>query len=45
MKKALKKIAAVAMAFTLLGTGTTVTKIFDPKADSLTKAFYSVQSW
>ncbi|WP_303800301.1 hypothetical protein [Ruminococcus flavefaciens] len=34
MKKTLKKIAAVAMAFTLLGTGTTVTKTIAPQFDT-----------
>lgn len=34
MKKAVKKIAAVAMAFTLLGTGTTVINTFSPKSDN-----------
>ena len=32
MKKAIKKIAAVAMAFTLLGTGTTIAKTVNPKS-------------
>lgn len=34
MKKVLKKIASVTMAFTLLGTGTVVTKIVSPKSDT-----------
>lgn len=34
MKNAIKKIAATAMAFTLLGTGTSVTKFIAPKADN-----------
>lgn len=32
MKNAIKKIAAVAMAFTLLGTGTTIAKTVNPQA-------------
>ncbi len=32
MKKALKKLAAVAMAFTLLGTGTAFTNTITPQA-------------
>lgn len=34
MKNMIKKIAAAAMAFTLLGTGTAVTKTIAPKADN-----------
>lgn len=34
MKKAIKKIAAVAMAFTMLGTGTAVTKTIAPQFDN-----------
>ena len=34
MNNALKKIAAVAMAFTLLGTGTAVTKTIAPQFDT-----------
>lgn len=32
MKNVIKKIAAVAMAFTLLGTGTTIAKTVNPKS-------------
>ncbi len=34
MNNVIKKIAAVAMAFTLLGTGTAVTKTINPKFDT-----------
>lgn len=34
MKSAIKKIAAVAMAFTLIGTGTAVTKTIAPQFDT-----------
>lgn len=34
MKNVIKKIASIAMAFTLLGTGTTVTKTISPKSDN-----------
>ena len=34
MKNALKKIAAVAMAFTMLGAGVTATKTVYPKSDN-----------
>jgi hypothetical protein len=34
MKNAIKKIAAIAMAFTLLGTGTAVTKTIAPQFDN-----------
>ncbi len=34
MKNVIKKIAAVAMAFTLLGTGTAVTKTIAPQFDN-----------
>lgn len=34
MKKAFKKLIAVAMAFTLLGTGTTLTKTIAPQKDN-----------
>lgn len=34
MKNAIKKIAAAAMAFTLLGTGSAVTKTINPKFDT-----------
>ena len=41
MKIVLKKISAVAMAFTLLGAGTAVTKTVSPKSDnSLTAQAY-----
>ncbi len=39
MKTTIKKIAAAAMAFTLLGTGTAVTKTIAPKADNTIVAF------
>ncbi len=39
MKNTIKKIAAAAMAFTLLGTGTAVTKTIAPKADNTIVAF------
>ena len=39
MKKALKKLAAVAMAFTLLGTGTAVTKNIAPQANNSITAY------
>ena len=42
MKKAIKKIAAVAMAFTLLGTGTAVTKTISPKSDNTITAHAGV---
>lgn len=32
MKNAIKKVVAVAMAFTLLGTGTTIAKTVNPKS-------------
>ncbi len=34
MKNTIRKIAAAAMAFTILGTGTAVTKTIAPKADN-----------
>ena len=34
MKNVIKKVAAVAMAFTLLGTGSAVTKTINPKFDT-----------
>ncbi|WP_295093582.1 hypothetical protein [Ruminococcus sp.] len=34
MKNVIKKIASIAMAFTLLGTGTAVTKTISPKSDN-----------
>jgi outer membrane protein assembly factor BamB len=34
MKSVLKKIAATAMAFTLLGTGTAITQTVSPKSDN-----------
>lgn len=38
MKNTLKKIASIAMAFTLLGTGTVVTKTISPKSDNILTA-------
>lgn len=34
MKNVIKKIAAVAMAFTMLGTGTAITETIAPKTDN-----------
>ncbi|WP_028518095.1 hypothetical protein [Ruminococcus flavefaciens] len=34
MKKIVKKISAIAMAFTILGTGTAITKYVSPKSDN-----------
>ena len=34
MKNVIKKIASIAMAFTLLGTGTAITKIIAPQEDN-----------
>jgi hypothetical protein len=34
MKNTIKKIASIAMAFTLLGTGTVATKTISPKSDN-----------
>ena len=42
MKNVIKKISAIAMAFTLLGVGTVVTKSVAPKSDNtLTACAYS----
>ncbi len=35
MRKIIKKIVAIAMAFTLIGTGTAITKTISPKSDSI----------
>lgn len=35
MKNAIKKIAAIAMAFTLLGTGTAITKTLNPESSNI----------
>lgn len=35
MKNAIKKIAAIAMAFTLLGTGTAITKTLNPESANI----------
>lgn len=42
MKKAIKKIAAVAMAFTLLGTGTAVTNINPNTTTTNTLTAYAI---
>ncbi len=39
MKKILKKISAVVMAFTLLGNGTAITKIFPSQTDTSITAY------
>ena len=39
MKKALKKLAAVAMAFTMLGTGTAFTNTITPQANNSITAY------
>ena len=39
MKNAFKKLAAVAMAFTMLGTGTAVTKTIAPQANNSITAY------
>ncbi|WP_028515196.1 hypothetical protein [Ruminococcus flavefaciens] len=39
MKNIIKKVAAVAMAFTLLGTGTTIAKTVNPKSVTTLSAY------
>lgn len=39
MKNVIKKVSAIAMAFTLLGTGSVVTKKVAPKSDNTLKAY------
>lgn len=43
MKKAIKKISAIAMAFTLLGTGTFIVKNVNPKANNILVASAACQ--
>ena len=43
MKKAIKRIATVAMAFTLLGTGNAITKTIAPQADNTITASAACQ--
>lgn len=42
MKNVIKKIASIAMAFTLLGTGTVVTKTVVPQSDNTITAYADV---
>ena len=45
MKNVIKKIASIAMAFTLLGTGTAVTKTISPKFDNTLVASAKEKTW
>ena len=45
MKKSIKKISAIAMAFTILGTGTFITKAFSPDSDTALVAMAADIDW